>query len=129
MEEPPTDLISKEANRFQCVFFKSQLGIIFKVQPDSRSIVVIGSTHAKQTNTSSSSSTAIETAKRYQLSSDNESQIISEKIDENPTFIDDPDKNISDHLIDEVDIGSKLDSSDVPVKYYFLSIIIRRFEN
>eukprot|EP01035_Chromulina_nebulosa_P023030 gene23030-29843_t len=101
--EEPNDLISKEANRFQCVFFKSQLGIIFKVQPDSRSIVVIGSTHTRQTT--SSSSTTID-GKRHQLSSDNESNIIPEKPDENPTVINDPVKNDLDELIN----GSKVDA-------------------
>ena len=103
--DEPNDFISKEANRFQCVFFKSQLGIIFKVQPDSRSIVVIGSTHTRQTTTSSSS--AID-GKRHQPSSDNESNIISGKPDENPTvIINDP---VVKNDLDELINASKVDT-------------------
>ena len=115
--EEPTELIIKDVNRrYQCIFFKSQLGINFKVQPDSRSILVIGTIHTKQTTNSSSS--AIEAGKQNHLNTENESRIISEKIDENHTFINVPDKNVSDQVIGSVNLYDRVNDSNVCILLY-----------
>ena len=112
MEESTDIMIKDDAYlRYQCIFFKSQLGINFKVQPDSRSILVIGSKHTKQTATSSSST--IDTGKQHQLITGNESRIISEKIDEDQTVIDIPDKKVSNQVIGSINQYDTADDSNV----------------
>ena len=108
--EEASNMSSNDKSRFHCVFFKSQLGIVFKVQPDLRSIVVIGSTHTKQTTS------AIERNERQShLNSDNESesQVNFAKGIENLAQIDDTDKNLLDLL--PMESVAKVDDSNVPV--------------
>jgi len=53
-ENPLCAQAIEEVTKYECIFFKNQLGIVFKIQPESRSIVVIGSTHFRNNNSTDS---------------------------------------------------------------------------
>ena len=93
----------KMSSKFQCLFFKSQLGIVFKIQPESRSIVVIGSTHHRYVDNGRIS--------QLQHSNDDSKSAVKENEPRAETELSSKNSNLFENAeIDAVDLETKIEN-------------------